>query len=190
MLPRPMRTFLSWFLVLALPATALAEGVPMAAAPAEAPPTAEAICTGAVDAAVPGTIVVAADAVGLRVRVDGTEVGQTPLAPVEIAAGAHTIVLTSASGQEVARQAVQLGSACRVRVNVETGLTPDPVKVAAAERRLAEAERADDAGPWYTRWYVLGGAALAVAAGVLVVVLATSGSGGERGPAIGVPPIE
>lgn len=153
-------------------------------------------CMATADAPGNGTIVVAVDAPGLEVLVGGAVVGETPVEPVAAPPGPNEIVVRVPGGKELHRRSVVVAACGRTRVNVETGFAPPAADsrgaaaggVAARGSVIGDAPESD-AGPWYTRWYVIGGAAAVVSVAVLTAILLSSG-GDERGPAVSVPPIE
>jgi hypothetical protein len=129
---------------------------------------------------------------GATVQVDDAEVGLSPVGPVTLEAGQHTVMVTR-PGYRSLRRAIDLGIGEHARINVD--LEMDPATAALMNEQQEESEASGSTGgpegPFYTRWYVIAGAgaAVAVLATVVIVVVASSGDDGGQG-GIPVPPIQ
>lgn len=141
------------------------------------------------------SLLVAASVDGATVAVDGVDVGTTPLAPIALTPGSHTVTLRS-GGYEPFTRTVNAAETGNVRVDAE--LTP----TAATAERLRESRPSDevfDSGAtaaastsegkqWYEHWYVWAGAGAVVATAVIIGVVAAT-SGGDALPPNGATPI-
>lgn len=136
----------------------------------------------------PTTLLLAINVDDAEVAIDGRQVGTSPLAPLDLPPGRHTISV-SARGFAPWSRMVEVAPAESARVNVD--LAPDAAALARlAEEDEARADASGGGGPWYTRWYVLAGAGAAAVLVGVIVVLAASGGGGDGGNAgYPVPPI-
>ncbi len=136
------------------------------------------------------TLLLAVNADGAQVRVDGHPVGRSPLAPFDIAPGGH-VVTVEASGYDLFNEHVDVSTGDDARVNVD--LHPNPAALATEQPGEATTtqSRPSPPGPWYTRWYVLAGAGVGVALIVTaIIVIATSGGGQEPRQGFPLPPIQ
>ncbi|MCA9602429.1 MAG: PEGA domain-containing protein [Polyangiales bacterium] len=174
------------------------------APPADVPPS-EAAAIEAPPAT--GTLVVASDADGVEVRVDGHVAGVTPLRALHLAPGTHLIECT-APGAPPKSYRVEVRADARSRLNIDFGAAASSTIAAGGVNADPTAEEPmldvaafgpdatanDDDSPWYAKWYVIGGAALVVAAAATVAIVAASSSSStttrSTGPAITLPPIE
>ena len=134
------------------------------------------------------TLLIAVNADGVDVALDGQRLGTSPLAPIELAPGRHTLQAThpsmraasTASTSPPARPLALISSLRRTHGRRTCEQARD-------ERRAASG--AARSSPWYVRWYVLGAVGLLVAGGATVgIVLATQEQAGFVG--VPVPPIQ
>ena len=152
---------------------------------------------GALAAALPPpparpALLVATTQDGAEIRVDGEVVGESPLAPVELAPGRHTVTVTL-DGFEPGNRSVEVGAE-GARVDVELEPLPETAERMADEDAAEAAGFVDggggDEGPLYTRWWLwaaVGGAVLLTT--IIAVAVAASGGGGGSQDGFPVPPI-
>lgn len=147
----------------------------------------------------PATLLITVTADEAQVLIDGTDAGRSPLAPITIATGRHTVVV-SRSGYETLTRLVQVGDTGPTRADFDLVPTEETAAALAASPTgtLAASEHnpnaaamttSSDDSPLYTRWYVIAGAAAIVAVAVIVVVAASSGGDTLTPNGIPVPPI-
>lgn len=147
----------------------------------------------------PATLLIAVTADEAQVLIDGADAGRTPLAPLTVAAGRHTVVVSRA-GYETLTRLVQVGETGPTRADFDlvpteetaAALAASPTgSLAASEHNpnAAAAMSTSDDSPLYTRWYVIAGAAAVVAVAVIVVVAASSGGDTLAPNGIPIPPI-
>lgn len=136
------------------------------------------------------TLLVASNVDGAQVQVDGEPRGETPLAPLELEPGTHTVTIT-ARGYEPFNRSVEL-SLEGTRLNVD--LTPAALTAEAmAQQDAADAEGFTAGAPatkplhkqWWL-WAAVGGAVVLVTT-IAIIAAAASGGGGGRG--FEIPPI-
>lgn len=130
------------------------------------------------------TLLLAINADGALVRVDGRDVGQSPLPALDIAPGSHTVEIVHARFRPFRWQTF-LRDGAFVRVNVDlVPKTSTKAEIALLDDTLETRE----GRPWFQRWYVLTGiGVVALSAIVAGVVIASDGSAENGFP---VPPIE
>ena len=126
------------------------------------------------------TLLLAINVDGSNITVDGEAAGESPVGPIEVAPGRHTVSVAQ-HGYSTMSQVVDVGEGEAARLNID--LSPD---VLALERE-EEARTAQQ--PWYeNHWVWAGGGAALVVITVGVILLASGGDeAGRRG--IPVPPI-
>ena len=138
------------------------------------------------------SLLVAVNVDDATILVDGEEVGTSPAAPIEVTPGRHAVSV-SRPGFEDGLRSIEVGRGEDARLDVV--LEPSADNVALLEADAAptgeESAPAGPSDPWYTRWYVIAGAGVVLAAVIVGVVVAVASSGGDDGPqGIPVPPIE
>ncbi len=131
-----------------------------------------------------GSILVAVNVDGAMVAVDGQMVGESPVAPVEVPPGSHTVSVNRAGFQPYSRSVeVTLDG---VRVNAD--LQPDEEEMARLADLEDEArEQAEGPKPWYKRWYVWAAAGAVLVGASVAVGVAAGGADDPQG--FNVPPI-
>jgi hypothetical protein len=134
-------------------------------------------------------VLVAVNADEAEVVVDGESVGQTPIAPIELSVGTHTLAIRGVGYETYSRSIEVPAEGLRVDVYL------DPTADQAAQLATRDAEESDgygqDEGEWYEQWWVwaaIGGGAVVLAAFITAVALAAGGSGGDQ-EGFPVPPI-
>ncbi len=134
------------------------------------------------------TLLVASNVDGASVQIDGAPRGETPLAPLELEPGTHTVTVT-ARGYQPFNRSVEL-SLEGTRVNVD--LTPAALTAEAMDRQDADedfAAGAETAKPLHRQWWLWAavGGAVVVVATIAIIAAVASGGGGGRG--FEIPPI-
>lgn len=121
----------------------------------------------------PATLLVTVNVDGAQVRIDGQDIGTSPVAPVEVTEGAHEIVVLASGYLSVRRQEqIEPGEQARVDVTLQSiaarGGGADPVTGAPG----APAGGGDLLGEWWFWTAIGGGAALliGIAIGIGVAV--------------------
>ena len=166
---------------LAAPAEALAPRVAELAPALPAPPPRS-------------SLLVAVNVDDAAVSIDGEEVGRSPVAPVEVEPGRRQIAVTRA-GFVSRRQSIDVGRGENARLDVLLEVDPENAELLESDAASVGGGGGSGAqdGPFYTRWYVIAGAGVVLAAiTVAIIVLATSGGDEQTGVTGGIPipPIE
>lgn len=161
-------------------------------APAEALRAATAQLAGAMPAPPPrSTLLVAVNVDGAAVRIDGGEIGRSPVGPIEVPPGRHAVNVSRAGFVDTSRS-IEVGRGEDARLDVLLEVDPSNVALLEADAALAAGGGGGARQPWYTRWYVIAGGGAVVAAllvGTVVAVSAGRDDGGRQS-AIPVPMIE
>jgi hypothetical protein len=139
------------------------------------------------------TILVATNVDGAQVVLDDQPVGQTPLAPLEVEPGSHTVQLTAA-GFSLQRRRVEVGrgDAFRIDADLEADATTR-ARDEAGEPLYSEgggvagSDEPSILEEWWFWTAVGGGAVLLITGGILIGVLAAGGD--DPIETIPVPPI-
>ena len=137
------------------------------------------------------TLLVAVSVDDAAVSLDGTRVGATPLPPVEVPAGRHTLAITR-RGYQPFNQSVEVGLE-GTRINATLEPNEELLAEIAAEEEAARYASTGGRKPWYKRWQTWTIAGGVVAAAVIVgVAVAASGGGGRTLPeqTVAVPPVQ
>ncbi|MEO0326626.1 MAG: PEGA domain-containing protein [Myxococcota bacterium] len=137
------------------------------------------------------TLLVAVSVDDAAVSLDGTRVGGTPLPPVEVPAGRHTLSITR-RGYQPFNQSVEVGLD-GTRINATLEPNEELLQQIAAEEEAARYASTGGKKPWYKRWQTWAIAGGVVAAAVIVgVAVAASGGGGLELPeqTVPVPPVQ
>ena len=145
----------------------------------------------------PATLLVTVNVDGAAIELDGTEIGESPVAAVEVADGDHTIVVR-ADGYNIERRSTRVAPGARARVDVTltevgavsqlTGEAPDPdnpwAQPSEGEGELTE--------QWWF-WTAIGGGAALLLGVVIIIGVAASDQGPPPEPpdptGIMLPPI-
>lgn len=134
-------------------------------------------------------VLIAVNADEAEVVVDGESVGQTPIAPVELSIGTHTVAIRGVGYETYSRSIEVPAEGLRVDVFL------DPTADQAAQLASRDAEESEgygqDEGEWYEQWWVwaaIGGGVVVLAAFITAVALAAGGGGGDQ-EGYPVPPI-
>ncbi len=138
------------------------------------------------------TVLIASNVDGAAVAIDGEALGETPIAPVELAPGRHTLTVSRA-GFETFNRSVEV-SLDGVRVNVDL----EPAPEIAAQMQRDDASEAEDfvqgtapsSEPIYKKWWLwaaVGGAVILITA--IAVGVAVAGGGGSQPDGFEIPPI-
>ncbi len=134
-------------------------------------------------------VLVAVNADEAEVVVDGESVGRTPIAPVELTVGTHTLAIRGVGYETYSRSIEVPAEGLRVDVYL------DPTADQAAQLAARDAEQAEgygqDEGEWYEKWWVwaaIGGGVVVLTAFITAVALAAGGGDGEQ-EGFPVPPI-
>ncbi|MCB9624516.1 MAG: PEGA domain-containing protein [Sandaracinus sp.] len=135
----------------------------------------------------PARLVVAVDVDGATVEVDGAAIGQSPLAPVELAPGPHEVTVRARGHEDFARRVEVTAEGARVDVRL-TPAADEAARLAAADQGTTfDTVETDD--PLWKKWWLWAAVGGAVVVG-LVVGIAVAASGGEGGGGgFPVPPI-
>jgi len=184
-----MRRAVPKMLPFAVLAGCLALSATTAAAQAPAVTTPEQLATDPAEVAPPppppmASLLIAVNADDAEVRVDGEVVGQSPLAPLEVAPGRHTVSVTRPGFRPGSRSVDLDANGARLDFSLE--LDPDHPEQLEPE---PEAEDVASASPeWYRRWYVWAGAGGVVLLSAVIIGVAASSGGGTS--AYPLPPIQ
>jgi hypothetical protein len=132
------------------------------------------------------SLLMAVNADGATVSVNGQSVGQAPLAPIDLPPGRYTVRATL-PGYGDAEAAVTIARGEHARVNLDLSRGGE----STAETTYGEeAPVDDDDPPIYTRWYVLTGAGVVVVGAAVLIAVVASGDSERNVQAVAVPPIE
>lgn len=140
------------------------------------------------------SLLVAVNVDDAAITIDGEEIGRSPVAPVEVAPGRHQVAVTH-PGFVSRRQPIDVGRGENARLDILLEVDPQNAELLEADAAPVAGGGGGGAqdGPFYTRWYVIAGAGVVLAAiTVAIIVLATSGGDEQTGPTGGIPipPIE
>lgn len=126
-------------------------------------------------------VLIAVNADEAEVVVDGEAVGRTPIAPVELAIGTHTLAIRGVGYETYSRSIEVPVEGLRVDVYL------DPTADQAAQLAARDAEQAEgygqDEGEWFEQWWVwaaIGGGVVVLAAFITAVAVAAGGGDGEQ----------
>ncbi len=138
------------------------------------------------------TLLLAVNQDGATVSIDGAPVGQTPLAPLEVAPGNHTISVTARGAQPFNRSMDVSLDGARVNIDLEP-LPEQAAQLAAQDAQEADsfvtAEASTSGEPLYKKWWLwaaVGGAVVVIAAIIIGVAVA---GGSDTPSGFEVPPI-
>ena len=134
-------------------------------------------------------VLIAVNADRAEVVIDGESVGQTPIAPVELTVGTHTLAIRG-TGWETYSRSIEVPAE---GLRVDAFLDPTADQAAQlAERDTQESEGyGTDEGEWYQQWWIwaaVGGGAVVLTVLITAIALAVGG-GDEEQEGFPVPPI-
>jgi hypothetical protein len=121
------------------------------------------------------TLLLAANVDDAKVTVDGQDQGETPMAPLELQPGKHT-VRVEAGGFRPFEQQVRVAPGEAARLNAD--LRPD----ASTQKLIRTQEQERSTPPLYRRWELWAGVGGAVAAGVIIGAAVAAAGGGQGDP--------
>lgn len=140
-------------------------------------------------APVTARVLIAVNADRAEVIIDGESVGQTPIAPVELTVGTHTVAIRGTGWETFSRSIEVPAEGLRVDAFL------DPTADQAAELAQRDARDSEgygtDEGEWYQQWWVwaaIGGGAVVLTVLITAIALAAGGGDGEQ-EGFPVPPI-
>lgn len=134
-------------------------------------------------------VLIAVNADRAEVVIDGESVGQTPVAPVELTVGTHTLAIRG-TGWETYSRSIEVPVE-GLRVDAFLDPTADQAAELAARDAQASDGYAADEGEWYQQWWVwaaVGGGAVVLTVLITAIALAAGGSDGDQ-EGFPVPPI-
>lgn len=126
-------------------------------------------------------VLIAVNADRAEVVVDGESVGQTPIAPVELTVGTHTLAIRGAGWETYSRSIEVPAEGLRV----DAFLDPTADQAAQlAERDSQESEGyGGGEGEWYQQWWIwaaVGGGAVVLTVLITAIALAAGGGDAEQ----------
>lgn len=152
---------------------------PVAAALPAAPPAAPATAR----------VLIAVNAERAEVVIDGESVGQTPIAPVELTVGTHTLAIRGAGWETYSRSIEVPAEGLRIDAFLDPS-ADQAAELAARDEREAEGYGQGE-GEWYQQWWVwaaIGGGAVILTVLITAIALAAGGDDPEQ-DGFPVPPI-
>ncbi len=134
-------------------------------------------------------VLVAVNAEGAEVVIDGESVGQAPIAPVELTIGTHTLAIRG-TGWETYSRSIEV-PAEGLRVDAFLDPTADQAAQLASEDARESEGFGGGEGEWYQQWWIwaaVGGGAVVLTVLITAIALAAGGSDPEQ-EGFPVPPI-